>query len=150
MKTVTVDQLIAAPPARVWEVVTDLDSAATTLRGVSRIERVAGEGYAPGVVWRETRTVFGMEETEEMTVAEAEAPHRTVLTAASRGAVYRTEITLHEAGAGTRLTMTFAGASESTGLRALAERITAPLGAAVTRRMLRADLADLARAAEGA
>ncbi|WP_454166194.1 SRPBCC family protein [Gordonia iterans] len=149
MKTVIVERTAAAPVERVWAVLTDLDAAADVLSGVARIERVEGEGYAPGVVWRETRTVMGAEETEEMTVAEVDAPHRTVITSLSRGVAYRTEFTLtSESPASTTITMRFAGDSTATGLRALIGKVTAPLGAAVARKMMRADLNDLARAAE--
>ncbi|MCZ4558566.1 SRPBCC family protein [Rhodococcus maanshanensis] len=57
---------VAATPAKVWAVLTDLDAAATTLTGVISTERVAGEGYAVGTRRRETRKMLGKEATEEM------------------------------------------------------------------------------------
>ena len=46
---------IDASPEAVWQVLTDIDHAADTLTGVSRIDRVSGAGYDVGTRWRETR-----------------------------------------------------------------------------------------------
>ncbi|MDI9916454.1 SRPBCC family protein [Rhodococcus sp. IEGM 1379] len=49
---------VNAPIGAVWKVVTDLDGAVDTLAGVTHIERLAGEGYAVGTRWRETRKMM--------------------------------------------------------------------------------------------
>ncbi|MGW5571663.1 SRPBCC family protein [Nocardia thailandica] len=145
----TVTREIAAPVARVWSVITDLDAAAATLSGVIAVERIAGDGYEVGTAWRETRVVFGRQTTEEMVVAEVEAPRRTVVRSEARGARYATEFLLTEAGPErSRLTVTFSG-EQTRGLVArVLEFVLGPMGRAVSRRMLAQDLADVAAAAE--
>ncbi len=64
--SISVTRHVNAPADTVWQVLTDLDNAADTLSGVIRIERLAGEGYAVGTKWRETRKMMGKEATEDM------------------------------------------------------------------------------------
>ncbi len=148
MNPITAQREIEASPQDVWAVLTDLDGAVGNLSGVTRIERLAGDGYQVGTRWRETRKLLGTEATEEMTVTELDPNRRTTLVAESGAIAYRTEFTLTPTTTGTTLTMTFEGTSNATGLRALIEKLTAPLGAAVTRKMMATDLADIARAAQ--
>lgn len=63
---IEVSRNIAAPPSAVWRVLTALDEAPTTLRGVKAVERLDGTGYEVGTRWRETRVMFGQSATEEM------------------------------------------------------------------------------------
>lgn len=149
MNSISVERTIDAPVDRVWSVLTDLDRAGETLTGVRKIERLAGEGYEVGTRWRETRTLLGKEATEEMEVVEITPPNRTVVVANSRGVNYRTEFTVEPVGATTKLTMTFSGESQHPSkLRTLIERVTWPLAASMTKKMIATDLADIARAAE--
>lgn len=146
----TVSREIAAPVARVWSVITDLDATTATLSGVIAVERTAGEGYEVGTAWRETRVVFGRQATEEMVVAEVEAPRRTVVRSEARGARYATEFVLSELGpARTGLTVTFSGEQTGGGLLGrIAEFVLGPVGRTVSRRMLTQDLIDIAAVAE--
>ncbi|MFD4293893.1 SRPBCC family protein [Rhodococcus sp. NPDC058505] len=139
---------VAATPERVWEVLTDLDGAEHTLSGVTRIERVGGDGYRVGTRWRETRTMFGREATEEMWVAEVDAPHRTVVRARSGGTEYATVFTLTPTGSGTDLAMTFAADPGTSVLHRLLAATVGRLGAAVTRKVMTTDLRDIAARAE--
>jgi carbon monoxide dehydrogenase subunit G len=147
--TLTLERSIAAPPEAVWRVLTDLEAAAETLSGVTRIERLAGVGYAIGTRWRETRKVMGREETEEMEVVGIDEGRSTTIAAEARGMAYRTEFTLDPTPEGTRLRMRFGGSllSPSWVQRAVA-KLTAPLGMAVTRKVMRQELDDIAAAAE--
>ncbi|MEU0545261.1 SRPBCC family protein [Nocardia sp. NPDC005978] len=149
MAVISVARTINAPVERVWAVLTDLDHAADTLTGVRKVERLAGEGYGVGTRWRETRAMFGKEAAEEMEVAEVSPPNRTVVVANSRGVDYRTEITVEPRGTGSELTFVFSGETQRPSrLRALLERVTMPLAASMTKKMIAADLADIARVAE--
>ncbi|MFC7448955.1 SRPBCC family protein [Rhodococcus daqingensis] len=144
-------QHVAAPPAKVWSVLTDLDAAPTTLTGIISVERVSGEGYAVGTRWRETRKMLGKEATEEMWVAEVEPERRTVVRANSRGADYTTSFTLTPSGDGTDLSMTFtADADKSSFLAKLMMKVLGGLGAKATAKMMTQDLRDIAAAAEAA
>lgn len=149
MHVIVVQRTIEAPVDRVWEVITDLEGTGRQLPGATKIERVTGDGYDVGTVWRETRKLFGRENTEEMTVAEVEAPTRTVVVASSDGTDYRTEFLLAPEGDATTLTLTFSAVSQGSGfIRGLVERVLTPVGVAVTKKMIAADLAAIAKAAE--
>lgn len=139
---------VAAPPDRVWAVLTDLDGAEQTLTGVTRIERISGDGYEVGTRWRETRTMFGRDATEEMWVAEVEPAHRTVVKAGSAGTDYTTVFTLAPAGSGTSLTMTFSADAGKSALNRLMAATVGRLGARFARKAMAADLRDIAARAE--
>lgn len=141
---------IAASPERVWSVLTDLDSAADTLTQVTRIERLTPGAVGVGTRWAETRRMLGREETQELQVSAFDAPRRQQLTAHAGGVDYTTTFELVPVASGTRLTMRFSGVHEgaSAGQR-LVWRVLGPIGLAVTRRAMAADLADIAAAATG-
>lgn len=151
----TLERSITAPPTVVWSVLTDIERSATVLSGVTRVERLAGVGYSIGTRWRETRRALGAESTEEMEVVGIDEGRSTTIAAEAHGMTYRTELTLEpvpsEAGVGTLLRMRFSGTllSPSWVQRVMA-KLTAPIGMAMTRRMMRQDLDDIAAAAEAA
>lgn len=146
--SISVSGTIAAPPQRVWQVLTDLDNAAVTLPSITEIERLTDGPYAVGTRWLETRTMMGRAETHEMTVTEAVAPQRTVVTAVTDGVRYTTTMELSPDPTGTRLGITFAAQHpDPTGLQRILWTIMGPLGALFTRRMLRAELAEIGAAA---
>ena len=148
-REVRVSRQIAATPETVWAVLTDLERAPTTLRDVTRVEVLAGDGYGVGTRWSETRRVMGREESQTMEVVQAVAPRSTVVASEFGGVRYDTRFTLEPRDGGTRLEVAF-GAERpgSTTLRRLLDAALAPAGVLLTRRMLRRDLEDLARAAE--
>ncbi|MGM1030384.1 MAG: SRPBCC family protein [Actinomycetota bacterium] len=148
--SLTLERSIAAPPEAVWRVLTDLEAAPEVLSGVARVERLAGVGYTIGTRWRETRTMMGREETEEMEVVGIDEGRSTMIAAEARGMAYRTEFTLEPTTDGTLLRMRFGGSllSPSWVQRAVA-KLTAPLGMSMTRKMMQQDLDDIATAAEG-
>ncbi|MEV6278107.1 SRPBCC family protein [Nocardia sp. NPDC051832] len=146
---IQLNQHIKATPAAVWAVLTDLDSAATTLTGVLSLERVSGEGYAVGTRWRETRKMMGKEATEEMWVAEVEPERRTVVKANSRGADYTTCFTLTPSGDGTDLSMIFGAESDTSSVLAkLLMKVFSGIATKATEKMMAQDLRDIAAAAE--
>ena len=67
---VTLSRRVSAPPASVWEVITDLDRAAERLSQVTALHVVSDGPYAVGTRWRETRRMMGASETQEMVVVE--------------------------------------------------------------------------------
>ena len=147
--SISVTRHVNAPADTVWQVLTDLDNAADTLSGVIRIERLAGEGYAVGTKWRETRKMMGKEATEDMWVTEVEAPTRTVVKANSHGMNYTSGFTLKPDATGTILEMYFSGESESTSrISKIFTAVFGRLGARVTRKFMAKDLEDIAAKAE--
>lgn len=157
MKPLSVVVTIEAPASVVWEVLTDLEGTAQVLRGVTAVERLSEDtGYQVGTRWRETRTMFGQEASEEMTVTEVEPQRRTVLSAESHGMQYTSGFELRpvrdelgEPGGQTQLVMRFEGEPVEHGLmQRVLTAATGPLGAAASRRAMRQDLRDIAAEAE--
>lgn len=62
---------IAAPPERVWEVITNADEYAHWMKGFVRIEKLTEGEYGVGTKWREVRKMMGMEAGELFEVREA-------------------------------------------------------------------------------
>ncbi|MGO1510617.1 MAG: SRPBCC family protein [Actinomycetales bacterium] len=148
--SLTLTRDIAAPAEDVWHVLTHVEDSATILSGVSAIEMLTDGPYAVGTRWRETRTVMGGSETEEMWVAEVDEPRSTVIRAEARGAVYGTTFTLEPASGGTRLSMEFGGETTGGGvLKRVLMALPNRLGLAMSKKMMTQDLADIAAAAEG-
>lgn len=144
-------QQSTAAPEAVWGVLTNIGGAAETLSGVTAVEMLTPGPYAVGTRWRETRRMFGKEETQEMWVAEVDAPRRTVVRAQDKGVDYVTVFQVEPAGSGSRITMHFDAEQATPGRVArLAWSVLGPLGAKATAKVMRRDLADIAAAAERA
>lgn len=140
---------VDAPPMAVWRVLTDLDQAPRSLSQIVAIERIAGDDYGPGTRWRETRRMFGREETQELWVESADPPHSTVVRSQAGGVYYTTTFEVTPRAAGSRITMRFAGEQQAPSvLQQIAWTILGPLGMRVTRKAMQGDLDDIAAAAE--
>jgi uncharacterized protein YndB with AHSA1/START domain len=148
-RELTVSRVVRAPAAAVWAVVTDLEHAPETLRGVTRVEIHEGAAYDVGTRWTETRRMLGKEESQTMEVTASDPPRSTTVEARAAGVDYRTVFTLEPAEEGTLLTVCFGASHPDPNLL---QRLTATLfgrvGAAVTSRLLAQDLADIAARAE--
>ncbi len=148
-RELTVQRVVRAPRKRVWAALTDLDAAPEILRAVTGVEVLDGGRYARGTRWRETRRLFGKEETQTLEVAECRPSRGTTVVSRSAGVDYRKVYTLETDDDGTLLTVCF-GAShpDPTLLRRLTATLFGHVGAAVTTRLLAQDLADIAARAE--
>lgn len=151
LNEITLSRVIQAPPARVWQVLIDLDHAAETLSGVLRVEMLTDGPYALGTRWRETRKMFGREASEELWVADNDPLRRTQVRATSGGVDYVTDFVLTPVaeGAQTELQVRFgAKLAAPTTVQKVAMRAFAGLAARATTKALEQDLADIAAAAE--
>jgi hypothetical protein len=147
--TVHVKREIMAEPEAVWRVITDLDRASKVLTNIVKIERLEGEGYDVGVKWRETRRMFGKEESEDMWVTEAIAPRMTTVAAASRGTTYSTVFRCEPSSLGTTLHIDFSAETADAGMgQRLAMAVFGKAGMKATEKALKQDLEDIAKAAE--
>lgn len=146
--SITVGGSIAAARERVWQVLTDLDNATTTIPSISKVERLTDGPYAVGTRWRETRTMLGRTETHELEVAEAVEPERTVVTALTDGVHYTTTMQLDPDPVGTRLTMTFgADQPNATLAQRVMWKVMGPIGSMFTRKVLNKELDEIRAAA---
>jgi carbon monoxide dehydrogenase subunit G len=147
---IQVTRTIAAPPATVWALITDIPNSPQLISGIDSVDMLGGpEGFGVGTRWRETRTMFGKEATEEMEVSAVSPGTGYSVVAASHGMRYESTFTLQPTGPdGCVLTMVFAGEPTSTASRAMAATI-GRLFVGQTRKALVKDLDDIAAAAEG-
>jgi carbon monoxide dehydrogenase subunit G len=104
---VTVERTIAAPPAKVFAAASDVARWAEIVPAIARTELLTSGPVGKGTRFRETRTLFGREATEEMEFVEFDAPRTYTIGADSHGCRYRTRFDFHEASGGTRLVMSF-------------------------------------------
>lgn len=154
MSTVTVTQVIEAPPERVWAVLVDLHARARWLSTVDTVEVVTPGPFGAGTIWRETHALAGAHPvTEEFRVAQCVEARCFVVRSPGSGATYKLTYTIapvvvgrHRGGA--TVTIEQEGhASGATG-RVL-ELVLGGLAARTAEGALRQELADLALAATG-
>ena len=118
--------VLAAPPERVWEVVSDTRRYAEWVTGTDEVTRTDGPA-APGSTYDEVNPILGPWKTRtRWTVAEFDAPRRQVHTSPDLPLQRRFDVVmeLEPAGDGTRFTLTLRG-----------EPAAGPLGAAFARVM---------------
>lgn len=109
MNTISVKCRIDAPPERVFSKATALGEAPRFIRAIKSLEVLTPGPVGKGTRFRETRTMFGRDATEEMEVTEFEPPRRFVLGARNHGCRYRSEMLFRPAGSGTEVEMSFTG-----------------------------------------
>jgi carbon monoxide dehydrogenase subunit G len=147
MSRIDVSREIAAPPQRVWELITDLRGAPARLTTVKRVEMLAGPEFGVGTRWRETRVMFGRDATEEMTVTAVDPGRSYTTEADSRGVRYVSELRVEPAGTGSRLSMSIEAEVGNPVLKVLLS-VVGRLFAGTTRKAMRQDLDDIAATAE--
>lgn len=104
-------EIIRARTDRVFEVFTDIANAAGRIKGISKVEILGDIRSGRGLRWRETRTMFGKEATEEMEITAFDPLRSYVVEAKSHGMHYLTRFTFEPAdgGSATRVTWVFEG-----------------------------------------
>ena len=138
---------INAPIEHVFARFTDLENLAERVTAITNIEVVTPPAQmAIGTVWTETRTMFGKEASETMTVTELEVNKRFVTEAASHGARYKTEYVFTATENGVTITQTFQ-ATPTTFVGKLFS-VLFLLTAKSLRTALQQDMADLKQACE--
>lgn len=139
---------VDAPKDVVWDIITDIDGAASTVSGIEKIEVLErpGEGLL-GLKWRETRTMFGKTAVETMTVTEVVDGSHYCTEAHNHGAIYRTRMFVADVGGKTQLGMSFAGEAQTFAAKVMSG-IFGPLMKGSTEKALRKDLDDIKAAAE--
>jgi carbon monoxide dehydrogenase subunit G len=146
---IEVSRAIEAPADVVWQIITDLPNRPHVIQAIKSVDILdGGDELAVGTRWRETRTMFGREASEEMTVSAVDPGRSYSTTAHSNGNDYLTTLTVVPSGAGCTLTMRFGATSTSTVSRLMSATI-GRLFVGATRKAVAGDLEDIAAAAEG-
>lgn len=147
MVSFTLRKHFDAPPARVFEVCTDLRNADKHIRGIKKLEVVGNGPIGLGTRFRETRLMFRRECTEEMEIVSFDPPRSYVVGCESHGCRYRSEFRITPSGGGSDLELTFAAEPQT---------LLAKVMGVVFRGMLKScmkemekDLDDLKAVAEG-
>jgi hypothetical protein len=154
MSTVAVTQVIDAPLAHVWAVVTDLPERVYWMSTIDDVDVVTDGPFGTGTVWRETRTMAdGARVTEEFHVRECVEPYRFEVRSPGSGADYRMTYTLSPVDAGrhrggTEVTIEQEGHARGPTGRVL-EVVLGGLAARTAEGAMRQELVDLARAVTG-
>lgn len=145
----TVTRETSASPETVWAVMTDIEGTTQTLSGVTGIERLDdGEGFEPGLRWRETRQVFGKEATEELEITAVDPGRSYTVEADSGGTHYHSVLRVTPSATGSTIAMTF-GAEQTGGrISSFLSMTVGRLFQGPTRKALEQDLEDIAAAAE--
>jgi carbon monoxide dehydrogenase subunit G len=140
---------IEASATTVWAVITDLDRSPEVLSSVERVERLdGGRRFGIGTRWRETRTMFGRQATEEMEVTDVDDGVSYTVVADSGKTRYTSVLSLEPITAGrARLSMTFGAETRGVVATVLGATI-GRLFQGASRKALEQDLDDIARAAE--
>ena len=91
MPSIAITKEIEAPLDRVFATFIDFKNCPGTIDGIERIEMLTDGPVGVGTRFRETRTMFKREATEEMQIIAFEAPRSYRLGCDSCGARYETE-----------------------------------------------------------
>jgi hypothetical protein len=150
MPRITVTETVRAPLGRVFAAAADIPHAAEHIGAIQSIEVLteapeAADNHGPvgrGFVWKETRTMFGKQATETMTITEWSPPHAYTAEARSHGCHYRTTLAFHSTGPeSTRITASFQGTPETFAAKVLS-KLFAFMNKTIAK-CLSADLRDL-------
>ncbi len=148
MAQMTVSTHVAAPQEQVFAVLADLERAPERIDGIKSVEILTDGPVGAGTRWRETRTMFKRDATEEMEIAAFDPPNGYDVTCDSCGCTITTEMRCVPDGDGTRVSMAI-----STTANTFFAKLMAPMGWLMKgsmRKILEKDLADLKAAAESA
>jgi hypothetical protein len=143
---IAVECFVEAPPDAAFSTAIDISNWPRFISGVQSVELLTPGPLAAGTRFRETRSMFGRQASEVMTLAQVEPPRRFLFTAFNHGTAYRAEHLFVPEAAGTRTTLIFEGRPAT-----VLARLFAPLGwlfLGTLKRQLESDLTDLKLEAE--
>ena len=102
---ISISKSIAAPPAEVFDRITDLHQAAERIEDIQQIEILTDGPIGVGTRFRETRLMFGKPCTEQMEITQFDAPHSYTVEAESCGARMISRFDVKAEGDGSRVVM---------------------------------------------
>ena len=107
MKSIEIEETVAASIESVFAMFSDFRNAAPRISGIESIEMLTDGPTQVGTAFKETRIMMGRKATETMTVVKFEPPLLYVLDANSCGCHYSTEFLFTSVAGGTQIRMTF-------------------------------------------
>lgn len=107
MAGVSIQRNIAASAEAVFAAISDFQNAPKRIKGIARVEMLTHGPVGKGTRFKETRVMFGREQTETMEVMEFTPPRGYVLGCENCGCRYRSELTVVPRGDGCEVTMSF-------------------------------------------
>ena len=105
MASISSSVQINAPAERVYEMMTDLESAPQRISGIQTMEVLTDGPFGVGTRFRETRIMFGKEAVETMEVSAVEPGRSYTTEAESHGSHYTCVVAVEPAGEGCTLSM---------------------------------------------
>jgi hypothetical protein len=146
MPSFTLCKQIAAPPAAVFALFSDLEHAAGRIKAITKLELVTPGPVGVGTRFRETRKMFGKDCTEEMQITAFDPGHCYEVTAQSCGAEFRTLFHFEPEGTGTRVDAEFRSRSRSWFAKLMVPLAWLMMG--TMKKCIDQDLEDLRKVAE--
>ena len=143
--TLTLSRHIPAPQQVVWDVISDIPGCVERIESIVGIEMLTGDTMEVGARWKETRTLFRRETTEEMEVTAFDPPLRYVVEADSCGAHFTSEIRCDPDGDDATILMMTMETIPTTFFARLMKPV-AKLTMGTMRKMMKKDLDDIFRA----
>ena len=137
----------SASPSKVFEVATDLRNAVGRVRAITKMEVLTPGPVGKGTRFRETRTMFGREATEEMEITAFDPPRAFTMECANHGCHYTSHFRITPKAPGAEMEISFQVRPLNFGAKVMGF-LMRPL----TKKMVAScskDLEDIARVAEG-
>ena len=141
------ERSVSRPRPEVFAAFTDLEAAPDRIEGIDKIELLTDGPMQIGTQFRETRTMFGKEAVETMTVTEFDRDEKYVTRAESCGSLYKATYRFEEISDGTRVEFSFDATPQSFFAK-LATPVMGLLMGRMMKRMIAKDLDDLIAAIE--
>lgn len=145
---ITIDRHIAAPPERVFALISDFANAPKRIPAILRVEMLTSGPVGIGTRFSETRKMFGKEATETMEVVAFDAPRSYSLRAYNCGCEYNSSFGVEPDGAGSKLTFHF-DAKPVTLMAKLMSPLAHLMMGPMLRKCVAQDLEGIQKAAEG-
>ena len=138
MANLKLSQQVNAPIDRVFQVFSDFPTAADRIEGIKSIEMLTDGPVGLGTRFKETRTMFGRDATEEMEITAFEPNRLYTVSADSCGAKFDTTFRFSESMGKTQVDMEM-----KTQAVTLFAKLMAPLGALMMGTMKKCIMADV-------
>jgi carbon monoxide dehydrogenase subunit G len=146
MAQLSLKKHVTAPPEVVFEVFSNLEQAASRVRGIVSLDILTEGPVGVGTRFRETRVMFKKESTEELEIIAFDPPRSYTVAAKSCGAEFKSVFRFAPNDAGTDVYFDFETKPVSFGAKLMSPLTKLMMGP--MKRVMEEDLDDLRDAAE--